>query len=294
MIYRKLDKFIFYVSILSISATSCEKFTGDQNIPAYLDIDSIYLTTDYYMQGTSSHRITDAWVYIDNDFLGAYELPARFPVLKSGKHHLTVWPGIKKNGISATRVSYEFYSPVNKDVTLAPDSTTKTGLLRTAYQASALFAWKEDFEDVSLSLDTTKGSTAYIQRTATGSAQTFEGNHSGMVVLDSAHSFLECQIHPELLIPAAPVYLELNFNTSNALVVGAFTYGSTILYQTPIITLNPTGGQWKKIYIDLSNTLNAYAGMLSYRVYLSALKDPGVKESVIFFDNFKVVTRKLN
>lgn len=84
----------------------------------------------------------------------------------------------------------------------------------------------------------------------------------------------------------------MNFNTANALVVGVFTYGNTTLYQTPIITLNPTNGQWKKIYIDLSTTLNAYSGMITYRVYFSALKDAGLKQSVICFDNFKVVTRK--
>jgi len=65
-----------------------------------------------------------------------------------------------------------------------------------------------------------------------------------------------------------------------------------MLYQTPIITLNPTEGQWKKIYIDLTTTLNAYTGMSSYRVYLYAFKDKGLKQSTLLFDNFKIVTRK--
>ncbi len=292
MIYRRLIRYFCFLSILYITASSCEKFSGDQTIPAYLSIDSIFLTTDYYSQGTSSQHITDAWVYVDDEFLGAFELPARLPVLKTGVHHLKIWPGIKKNGIAATRVSYNFYNPVAKDVKFAQDSTTKTGVLKTTYQATALFVWKEDFENVALTLDTTTRSSSYIQRTPSGSPLTFEGNHSGLVLLDSLHDFFECQTHSEYSIPAAPVYLEMNFNTSNNLVVGVYTYGTTILYQTPIITLMPTKGIWKKIYIDLTTTLNAYTGMKSYRVYFSAFKDTGLKQSTIMFDNFKVLTRK--
>jgi hypothetical protein len=293
MIYRRLVHYFCLLWFL-VAVSSCEKFSGDQTIPAYLGIDSIYLSTDYYTQGTASQRITDAWVYVDDEFLGAYELPARLPVLKSGKHSLKIWPGVKKNGIAATRVSYEFYNPVTREVTFVLDSTTNTGVLKSTYQSTALFVWKEDFEDVSLTLDTTNRSSAYIQRTDPSSALTFEGNHSGMVMMDSIHDFFECQTHAEYAIPASPVFLEMNFNTSNSVVVGLFTYGSTTLYQTPVITLNPTNGQWKKIYIDLTNTLYAYTGMTSYRVYFNAFKDAGLKQSTILFDNFKVVTRKSN
>jgi len=292
MIYWRFLRYFCYLCVLLITAISCEKFTGDQTIPAYLDIDSIYLSTDYYSEGTSSQRITDAWVYVDDEFLGTFELPARLPVLKSGTHHLKIWPGIKRNGIAATRVSYEFYSPISKDVNFAQDSTTKTGVLKTTYQSTTFFVWKEDFENVSLTLDTTSRSSAYIQHTTAGSPLTFEGNHSGMVVLDSIHDFFECQTHTDFPIPPSPVFLEMNFNTTNTLVVGVFTYGSTLLYQTPVITLNPTNGQWKKIYIDLSTTLYAYSGMTSYRVYFNTFKDAGLNQSTILFDNFKVVTRE--
>jgi hypothetical protein len=294
MIYRRLFSYFCFVCILFIVSTSCEKFSGDQTIPAYLKIDSIYLTTDYNTQGTSSQRITDAWVYVDDEFLGAFELPAKIPVLKSGKHLLKVWPGIKKNGIASTRVSYEFYNPVSKNLSFGIDSITNIGVIKTTYQTTASFLWKEDFEDAALSLDTTGRSTAIIQRTPSGSPNTFEGNHSAIALMDSIHDFFECQTHSEYTIPASPVYLEMNFNTSNTLGVGVFTYGSTILYQTPIITLNPTNGNWKKIYIDLTTTLNAYSGMKTFRVYFNTFKDKGLDHSTILLDNFKLVTRKQN
>ncbi|MCX6306366.1 MAG: hypothetical protein NT040_15495 [Bacteroidetes bacterium] len=290
MIYRRLLRNIFFLCILFITVSSCEKFSGDQTIPAYLSIDSIYITTNE-AQGTASQRITDAWVYVDDEFLGAYELPARFPVLKSGKHQLKIWSGVKKNGIAATRVSYEFYNPISREINLVPDSTLKTGVMATTYQAKTSFTWMENFESVSLSLDTTSGSLATIKLTPADSAVTFEGYHSGMVVLDATHDYFECQTHTEYPIPYQQVFLEMNFNCSNPFVVGLFTYGTSILYQTPVITLNPTNGQWKKIYIDLTTTLNAYTAMYSFRVYFRAFKDAGMTKSGILLDNLKIVTR---
>ena len=281
--------FIFVILILV--AASCEKFSGDQTIPAYLAIDSVYVTTDYQTQGTASHKITDAWVYIDDELIGAFELPARFPVLKKGKHQVKVFPGIKKNGISATRVSYDFYTTIQKDLTLTPDSTTRMGVLSTGYQSTTLFAWKEDFDDYSITLDTTSRSTASIGFTKT-SDSTFEGPHSAKVVLDSAHDFFEAQSRNEFLIPAAPVYLEMNFNLSNSVNVGVLLYGTTSLYMSPVITLHPTNGVWKKIYIDLTTTLNAYTGMVAYRVYLGNFKDAGLTKGIMLFDNIKLITRK--
>ncbi len=284
------NNFIFLFLVLFIGL-SCEKFSGEQSIPAYLTIDSVYLSTDYQSQGTTSQRITDIWVNIDNEFLGAYELPAKFPVLMTGKHKVKLWPGIKKNGISATRASYDFYVPVEKEIMFTPDSTTRMGTLKTSYQTSTLFYWREDFEDVAISLDTTSRSTAYFTLTNSPDS-TFEGVHSGKVVLDSLRDFFECQTRNEYPIPSAPVYLELNFNISNSLTVGIFSYGTAILYQTPIITLNPTNGQWRKIYIDLTTSLNAYLGMRTFRVYMGTFKNSGLDKSVILLDNFKLLTRK--
>ena len=53
----------------------------------------------------------------------------------------------------------------------------------------------------------------------------------------------------------APVYMELNFRTTCPFTVGVYLYGFTTIAQEPVLTLNPTGGKWKKIYIDLTTAL---------------------------------------
>ncbi|HPS63909.1 MAG TPA: hypothetical protein PLK82_12660, partial [Bacteroidales bacterium] len=191
-----------------------------------------------------------------------------------------------------TRISYPYFNSISRDVTLTPDSTTRIGTIYTTYKPEAKFVWREDFEDVGKTLDTVNSSSAWLANTESGSPLTFEGNHSGIVALDTTHSYCEFQTHQEYTIPKSAAYLEMNFNTSNSLIVGVTTYGSVVAYQTPIITLNTTAGQWKKIYIDLSNTLNAYDGMLTYRVYFRVFKDTGVDSARVLIDNLKVVTYK--
>jgi hypothetical protein len=80
---------------------SCNKFDGDQTIPSYIHIDKITVVDNPTLnEGSLSNKITDAWVYVDEELIGAFELPATFPVLKKGKHKISIHPGIKLNGIS--------------------------------------------------------------------------------------------------------------------------------------------------------------------------------------------------
>jgi hypothetical protein len=295
MIFRKalLSKISFLsVSILLI-LVSCEKFKGDQTIPAYLHIDSITLSTDdYAIQGSASHNITDAWVYVDDDLVGAFELPATLPVLKEGNHTVTIYAGIKKNGIATTRANYPFFEPIVQTLNLVPDSTLSMGLLTAIYEPETDFPWREDFDDDAISLDTTSRSMVNIEPTPVGSPLTFEGQHSGEVNLDSANDFFECATHLKYSIPFAPVYLEMNFRTTNRLTIGVYVYSGFYVYEVPIMTLFSSDDVWKKIYIDLSTTLNSYYGATFFRVYFGTFKEEGNEPTRILLDNFKLVTRE--
>jgi len=45
---------------------SCNK---EEPIPAYIHIDKIDLKTNYSIQGSNSHKIIDAWIYVDDQLL---------------------------------------------------------------------------------------------------------------------------------------------------------------------------------------------------------------------------------
>lgn len=286
---RFLKPALFLLPMIILN--SCEKFSGSQAIPAYMAINSINLTTNYSTQGSASQAITDAWVFVDGESIGTFQMPAHFPVLKEGSHTLTIMPGIKKDGIAATRVVYDFYSPLTKTVNFVSDSTISLGTLSTSYQSTTKFLWKEDFEDVALTLDTSNRSTVNLVHTAAGSPLVFEGSYSGMATMTADTDFFECTTHKEYDIPFNPVYLEMNFRSNNTILVGVIVYFDLLIYQVPIITLFPTNEGWKKIYIDLTTTLHSYSGAKKFKVILNTYKDKGVSPAVILLDNFKLVSR---
>ncbi|MBE0647467.1 MAG: hypothetical protein IH596_06770 [Bacteroidales bacterium] len=288
---QRLFTVSIFIAFVSVLITSCEKFKGDQEIPAYVTIDSIYITTSPSVQGSASSNISDAWVYLDDNLVGAFQLPARFPVLGLGAHKLTILPGIKLNGISSTRMAYPFYAPIEIPVELNELDTTALGIRKSNYQSSAIFDLIEDFEGISIAFDTTKRSEAALQLTEPGDSLAFEGSHSGMVRMDTVNQFFECVNDKDFIIPYAPVFVEMNFRTNNVFVVGIYLYGPSTIQQVPVIYLNPTGNEWKKIYINLTNSLNAYPGMQKFRIFISAIQSSAETDALILLDNVKVVTR---
>lgn len=280
-----------FIASIPVLISSCEKFKGDQEIPAYVTIDSIYLTTSPSTQGSASSYIADAWVYIDDDLIGAFQLPARFPVLARGVHDLKILPGIKLNGIAATRMAYPFFAPVELSVDLTELDTTAVGIQKTSYLSSTIFDLIEGFEGITIQFDTTIRSEAALLLTEPGDSLTFEGSHSGMVKMDTVDQFFECVNDKDFDIPFAPVFLEMNFRTNNVFVVGIYLYGLDAIQQVPIIYLTPTGNEWKKIYINLTNSLNAYTDMQKFRIFISAIQSASEPNALILFDNIKVVTR---
>ena len=290
MIFRR---FLHILSItcvlfLLLAQTSCEKFSGDQTVPAYLRIDSIQLTTDYAKEGTAMHSITDAWVYIDGQLIGTFQLPSTFPVLKEGAHTLLILPGVKKDGIAATRIDYPFYQPITQQINLVPDKTLDVGILHTTYSTKAKFIWKEDLDNAAITLDSTKNTTERIKQTNTDSL-TLEGLHSGFVELDTVGATFEAVSHSTFLIPNSAVFLELNFRLNCDLDVGVYVNAFGLINQSPIMTLLSTQNKWKKIYIDLSTMLNSFTGATSFRVYFYVKNTTGTPYRILM-DNIKVLS----
>src|SRR5689334_9342546 len=101
-----------FTSLIVITVSSCNLINPDEQAPGYIAIDTFTFDPNPTIGETGpsvSTKIKDVWVYIDNKFQGAYELPAKFPVLETGSRKIIVSPGIFLNGIAGTRSPYPFY-----------------------------------------------------------------------------------------------------------------------------------------------------------------------------------------
>ncbi len=277
--------------LLVLLLSGCTKTSIDE-VPSYINIaGSKLIVTD--IQGSGSQKISDAWVYADNDLVGAFELPKKFPVLKSGTTQLLIFAGIKLNGFNETRSPYPFYEKISIPVNLEREKITDLGLLTFSYVAGTKFAWKEDFEQANLSIDTTARSEVNLVRTQLAELATVfpgEGNkYTAKVLIPNDSVVFECATHDSFILPTdgSSVFLEMNYKSNNEFTVGLLVNGS-VSSQRSILVINPSSS-WNKIYINLTPTLSSITSATSFRVFLTAKKNTKDANGEIYFDNMKLL-----
>ncbi len=265
---------------------SCKKADINDGVPSYISIPSIKVDSIQSGVGSNSHKITDAWVYFNNNLQGCYPLPTTFPVLLSGKQNISIKAGIKNNGIAATRVKYPFYDYYKSEITLTKDSITV--LNPEVFYANADSIIFEDFESTPLILDTSElnsDATFFIVNDTL-----FEGNFGG-VHLASPHLTFEIATEKiQLTKVGTPVYVELNYKCNTAFQVGVIAnYDQPPVIIQPILTINPKL-EWNKIYIDLTSAIINTQNADSHKVFISMRRDINSNEiAELYVDNFKII-----
>lgn len=277
---------IILFTLVGISFSSCSKDKQEAAIPAYIAINNFTLTTDYINEGSASENITDAWVYLNDNLVGVYQLPAKFPVIQTGNYNLKIFAGIKENGIGSTRVRYLLYSNYEEQV-LLEKGVTLTVNPAIGYQSIAQFPWIEDFEGASLSFTYHAQSDTTIDKST---LNVFEGSYSGRASLTATMDYFEMQSPVLTNLPKNGnlIFLEFDYKINETLLVGV--YAGTD--QLSLVFLNPTE-DWNKIYINLTNLITSTASASSYKVYFGILDTPSnpfvIDNPELYFDNIKIV-----
>lgn len=282
-----IKKFLlaFLGSLIIVFFISCKK---TDLVPSYIHIEKIDLTTDYPFEGTNSNKITDAWVYIDGDLQGIYELPATFPVLATGRHTITIRAGIKINGIAMSRAYYPFYQPYETSIDMTAEQIDTIAPTVTYYENK--IHWKEDFETAGISLIKFGDSdTNFIQ--TQDSTKVFEGASSGIVNLDNTYSYLLSISDNTYVIPQnqSAVFLEFNYKTNTQITVGIYATLTTGMNErVDALYINPNT-KWNKLYVNLTPAINSTSSTAGFRVFFEAIKPDSVSVSEILIDNIKLL-----
>ncbi len=267
------------LSVLFFALNSCSKQDLEAVVPSYITINNFTLSTDAATEGSNSQNISDAWVYVDNDLVGVYELPVTFPVLKEGNAKLDVYPGIKEDGISERRAKYIFYNPYSQQINLQKDKTITINPT-TTYTSTTHFYWMENFESASLPFTYNTTSDTIVFKTSAA----FEGNYAGQVSLIPGMDFFECMTPSLATLPrtGTTVFLELNFKCNQPIMVGMYADSE----QLGVFYLNTTS-EWKKIYLNFTEPVRtrSYAGEL--KIFFGFQSKVDYPE--FMFDNLKVV-----
>ncbi|MEI6851980.1 MAG: hypothetical protein WCL06_04020 [Bacteroidota bacterium] len=283
--FNKYSLFPLLFLLAIVFYSSCKK---NDLVPSYIHIDKITLNSTYEIDGTNSSKITDAWVYVDDDLIGIYELPATFPVLYTGSHKISVRAGVKLNGIAMSRGYYPFFETYNTTIDLQKEEIDTISPVVTYFPGK--IQWKEDFEDAGISIVRYVDSDTSIYKT-TDPADAFEGSFSGVANLDATRHYMLCVSDSTLEIPQnqSPVFLEMNYKTNTYLTVGMYgKLASGTTERIPTIVLNPTN-EWKKIYINLTYTANYTVNTNGFKVFFEANKPDSLTSAKVLIDNIKLL-----
>lgn len=298
-----MQKFIPLVGIVTVLC-SCEIHNPPEPIPAYIQIDSFSLQPNQKADaGSLSHDIEDAWVFVDDNLIGVYDIPAKIPILESGRHKLTIAPGILVSTVSTLRENYLFYTAYTD-----PNFDMITGEVQAVTPVvtyrDSLGGYRylpiDDFEGPFPQLDSFSGSQVPIVLTSNASL-VFEGKQSGLVNIGSNDSVVFIKTpNYELPQQGKTVYMELNYYSDYPVTIGM--YVNNLNTQNQIIdylTLNPTTDdeeeeRWKKAYVELTSIVSGATNPNHFFAYFQVRVDEpsNRKEGRFMIDNVKFLHQK--
>lgn len=280
-----MRKHLLYFLLLSavIFATTCKKNKLKAPTASFLVVDNVSVNPKPG-QGSSSEKITDIWYYVNGQFQGVFPIGSVMPIATTGNAEIQLFAGIKNNGISATRVPYEFYNPITTNMDLEAGKTY-TLSPKFEYKSTSYFSYNCDFEvgnyfqsvgdsDAVLIIDPTK--------TFGGTGKSY---FMGMSDAKPTAKIINSVFY-YLPVGGSPVYLELNYNCNQPITVGVNCGG---VEERGAITLNSTDGVWNKIYIKLTTVVSTTPTyeFLGYKVFIKATKE--VANPKIYLDNIKLI-----
>lgn len=282
--HRYLLYFFLFCGLIFFASCNKEKLKSPQ--ASFLVVNHISVKT-ISNQGTGSHKITDIWYYVNGKFKGVFPVGGVMPIVASDNAEITLFAGIKNNGISATRVPYPFYNSLVYNLAIEAGKTY-TISPEFEYSSGAIFyyAQPQDFDNTFSQFQST-GDSAYVR--ITDPAKTFGGTGGSIFMsMSDAKPTSKMVQSVQYYMPTGGtvVYLELNYKCNQSVVVGIIGGGFD---ERGALTLNETAGEWNKIYIQLTSIVSTPPTYPGYQVFIKAKKEVAVPE--IYIDNIKLISQ---
>jgi len=295
---------VFLFLFLNIVLGSCSLLEPDELVPSYIQIDSFALVDNPNAdEGSLTNQIVDAWVFIDDEMIGIFELPAKVPVLTSGNHKLTVGPGILVSTNSTIRENYPFYNAhVDQNFSLIAGESVDL-IPQTSYRdegSTYEYIVVDDFETAFTQIDSFSGSAAAILKTE-ADGYVYDGTGSGLVTISKNDSLVALRT-PAYQFPASskPVYMEMDYFSDYSVTIGVFVKNIGIQNEViDYLTIKPTTDEdgeeaWKKAYVELTSITSAAANPESFYVFFNVrIESPALRKDGHFaLDNIKFMYQR--
>lgn len=269
------------VTTIILLASCKKKLPAEETF--FMQAEQVRVVTDS-KQGSGSNKITELWLYVNGQFQGAYPVGHLMPIISKGKEAtIDIFAGIKNNGISGTRVHWDFYELIELD-TLVQAGKTVVRNLDFKYNPYTNFDWIEDF-DGTFGFSIKKSPVSSVTYRIAKPEDSFEGRSISLELSgDSITAQLESINSFSLPAGSPNVYLELDYKGNEDFTVGLV--GDNDEFKPALnVAAKDT---WNKIYVQLSTAVSSEPISTKYKVAFRLLKT-GDLDPKIFIDNIKLL-----
>lgn len=257
-------------------------------VPAYLELDQPVVVAANGQPVSS--KITDAWVYVNDQPVGVWEPGKQIPVIAKGASRVKVIAGVRKNGITDSRIQYPFYETWQQQVDLVQGQTTVVHPQVRYYDN--LTYWLADF-DTGVRFDTLE-CTATMAIVPSDSTLTGQGHGNGHISLDIDHPmYYGVSSGDPFTNTGSTAFLELDYRSNTRLLVGVRYSLAWAQQKEDIVYALPTDQgdgsmRWNKLYVDLAGPWNV-PGAMNKRFFIKAELENGALTGSVDVDNIKLV-----
>lgn len=246
---------IIAIVICCLGLTSCSFLDSSDDIPMYLDIDSVVLT-DSQTDPQISSNITSVSVYADGFSIGIYPWPSEIPVLdlnEDGTVEIDIFAAVKNNGQGSDQLEYPFYQPLNFTFDYVEDKHYALDL-EFEYKDNIQLLYNDTFEqDIPFNQSGQSNATDFVL-----SSDTPYGQFCGLIETSDSIPIFEEESEfkrDKFAIENSVVFLELDYKNTIPFQVGYLGYAGPLGIRKYKLVLTPTS-EWNKVYIELTAELN--------------------------------------
>jgi hypothetical protein len=246
-----------------------------------LVIDEVELTDDF--SDVQSIKVTDVWVYEDENLIGVYELPCNVPILETGEKTLSIAAGISIYDQGNIRESYPAYTWFDTTITFTEETET-TILPRFTYRNVPLVA--ATFESDSNLIAVKRNGQLFPNNIRTSGAK--YGTYMGEISIP-ANTTVKAYLKDSIAYNTSEnIYFETDHQNNITAEIGIEVYANGDWTQKPILLSIQPNTEWNKIYFDPSPYLSAVASEGYFRIYMLVENDSD-ESSFIRIDNWNIV-----
>jgi hypothetical protein len=290
----KFTRYIFL--LLPFLFLNCVK---EQEKVAWLKIEKWMLEPNpeaQYSTGELTHNFNQVFLNMNGKILGAFELPAKVPIIAEGVQNFILIPGILNNGINETKKRYPFVENYQVDFELVLEDTVTMQPV-TRYFDNVKFLI-EDFETPSP--DQNKPAQ-FFENDQIGNAKLYRDSDPGILKWGNFFGRVDLNDEDSMFVAFTTfgeswpkqnkeVYLEMDFMISNSLLTTVLSFGNNNFYEDINVQVMPRGEpEWRKIYIELREIVSFRNNApLNEQAFIAIIDELG-SERFIYLDNIKIV-----